>query len=96
MPLYVFIDDATGISWEEVCTIAAMERKCSEPNIRQVIHAPAIVSGVQGITHKVSAGMNEVLSKAAEAHPSSPLADSHLRRSNKEVKTREVAKKYNK
>jgi hypothetical protein len=45
-------------------------------------------------SNKVPSGFNEVLSKVAEAHPTSPVADRHGKKSIKDVKTREIVKKH--
>lgn len=96
MPTYEFRDKTTGRTWEEFTTLAGREEILSDPNVEQVVFAPAFVSGVMGITHKTDDGFKEVLSKAAEAHPLSPLADRVGRPSTKEIKTRRVWNKHNK
>ena len=45
------------------------------PDVRQVLVAPAIVSGVQGMTHKEDSGWKENMQRISEAHPNSPLAE---------------------
>ncbi len=39
-------------------------------------------------------GFNEVLSKVAEAHPGSKLADTHGNKTIKDIKTKQVIKKH--
>ena len=63
-------------------------------HIKQQIHSVNIVGGIQGITHKNDQGFKEVLSKVAEAHPRSPLAKEHRKRTIKEVQTEKVIKKH--
>jgi hypothetical protein len=53
-----------------------------------------VVSGVGSGGVKPGGGLDEIFSKAAEAHPSSPLADRYGKKSIKEIKTREVLKKH--
>jgi hypothetical protein len=61
--------------------------------MQPVVSAPMLVSSVS-TTGKVPDGFKEVLSKVAEKHPNSSVADKHGRRSAKEAKTREIVKKY--
>jgi len=59
--------------------------------------APAFVYDgrpVSGYDSKTDNGFKEVLSKIADAHPHSPLADRYRRKTVKEVKTRQVVKKH--
>jgi hypothetical protein len=56
-----------------------------------------LVSGVSTSNakqNKVPDGFKEVLSKVAEAHPTSAIAEKHGRKSIKDVKTREIVKKH--
>ena len=96
MPTYIFRRESTGEVWEEFISFARREEILQDPDVSQVPFAPAIVSGVIGTSLRVDDGFKEVLSKVAEAHPNSPLADRHLKRGVKEVKTREIVKKHSK
>lgn len=96
MPLYTFENLETGEVWEEFCSISSMQEKIQDSNIKQIIFAPAIVSGVQGLSYRTDGGFNDVLSKVAEAHPDSELADRTLKRGVKEVKTRQAVSKHRK
>ena len=53
-----------------------------------------IVGGVSGVSYRSDQGWKEVQSKIAEAHPTSPFAQQHRRKSIKEVKTEQVIKKH--
>lgn len=67
----------------------------SNPNIERYYERNAalnIVSGVGGI--KTDNGFKEVLSKVAEAHPNSQLADRTLSRSVREHQIDRVVNKY--
>ena len=67
----------------------------SNPNIERYYEGNAalnIVSGVGGI--KTDNGFKEVLSKVAEAHPNSQLADRTLSRSVREHQIDRVVNKY--
>lgn len=63
------------------------------PDIEPVVTAPAIVSGVAGLTHKNDSGFNDMMSRIAAANPTSPLAETYGSKGIKESKTREAVKK---
>jgi hypothetical protein len=63
------------------------------PHIQPIIHAPALVSGVS-TSNRVPDGFKEVLSKVAEAHPSSTVAERYGKKTIKEAKTDQVVKKH--
>lgn len=97
MPTYSFIDTETGEEFDSFMSISARETYLKEnPTIKPLVTAPAIVSGVSASTsnNKVPEGFKEVLSKVAEAHPASVVADRYGKKSIKEVKTREVVRKH--
>jgi hypothetical protein len=94
MPTYRFIDTKTGEKFESFMGIAAREEYLKEnPHLQPVLTAPAIISGT-GSYQKTPSGFSEVLSKVAEAHPASPLAEKHGSKSIKDVKTRQIVKKH--
>ena len=71
MPLYDFQDTETGEVIELNLKIAEKDDFLkANPNLKQVIGAPNIVSGVDGL-RKVDDGFKEVLSKVAEQNPQS-------------------------
>lgn len=96
MPTYNFLDTETGEEFESFMSISARETFLKEnPHIQPVVTAPAIVSGVStSTTNRVPDGFKEVLSKVAEAHPTSEVGQRYGRKSIKEVKTREIVKKH--
>ena len=53
-----------------------------------------IVSSVGSVDSKTDSGFKEVLSKAAEAHPNSPLAERYGRKSVKQTQVDRVRKKH--
>ena len=53
-----------------------------------------IVSSVGSVDSKTDSGFKEVLSKAAEAHPNSPLAERYGRKSVKQTQIDRVRKKH--
>jgi hypothetical protein len=60
-----------------------------------VLTAPAIVSGVSTSTqNRVPDGFKEVLSKVAEAHPASSVADRYGKKSIKQARSDQVVKKH--
>lgn len=97
MPVYEFKDTSTGEQWEDFMTYQQMKDfLSSNPSVHQVIGAPAIISGVAGITHKTDGGFKDVLSKIAEKNPNTPLADQYGSKSVKETKTRAALEKHKK
>ena len=93
MPLYDFQDDETGEIWEERMSYEDMKKLTSEnPNIKLVYTTMNIVSGVGGI--KNDSGFKDMLSRVADANPSSPLAEKHGSKDIKSVKVREAVNKY--
>jgi hypothetical protein len=94
MPTYEFLDTKTNEIFETIMKIAEREEfLINNPHMQPVVSAPMLVSSVS-TTGKVPDGFKEVLSKVAEKHPNSSVADKHGRRSAREAKTREIVKKY--
>ena len=94
MPTYTFENTENGDVFELTMPISERDEyvKCN-PIMKQLITgAPMIVSGHGGI--KTDNGFKEVLSKAAEAHPTSPLGERYGRKSAKDVKTQQVLNKH--
>lgn len=80
MPTYTFKrEECHGDQmelWTDFMSIAKKEKYLEEnPDVRQVLMPVAIVGGIEGKTHKVDDGFKENMSRIAEAHPNSPLAD---------------------
>lgn len=95
MPLYEFRDTETDELFSEIMSYADKIKFLEDnPNIQSVIGTPNIIGGVGGIRN--DDGWNETLSKIAEAHPSSALADRHRRKTTTEVKTENAVKKWRK
>ena len=94
MPLYTFIDKDTNELIELTLRIADYDSfLTSNPNLERYIDSvPGLVSGRGSI--KTDSGFKEVLSKVAEAHPNSELADRTLSRSSTQVKVDNVVNKY--
>ena len=97
MPVYTFLNKKTNEEFTEMMTISDMEKFLKDnPDITQVFNSLNIIGGVQGISHKTDGGWKDNLSRIAEAHPNSPLADRYGKKSIKEVKTRQVIEKHKK
>ena len=95
MPIYTFINTKTGKEFDDMMSISDMENYLAKnKHIKQKITGINIIGGIQGITHKTDGGWKENMSRIAEAHPTSPLADRYGKKSIKQVKTREVIKKH--
>jgi hypothetical protein len=90
MPIYEFRDKTTGEEWEEFLSFSGREEKLKDSNIEQVITAPAIISGIAGVTHKNDSGFTDMMSRIATANPTSPLADKYGDKGIKATKTREA------
>lgn len=94
MPIYTFRDTATNEIFEMMMSIKDLDEYRKQfPNHEKLVDAPNIVSGVS-ITGKNDDGFKDVMSKIAEAHPDSPLADNHSRKSIKQVQTQRAIQKW--
>jgi hypothetical protein len=94
MPVYTFRDRETNELIELTLRIADYDSfLSSNPNLERYIDSvPGLVSGSGSI--KTDSGFKEVLSKVAEAHPNSELADRTLSRSATQVKVDNAVNKY--
>ena len=94
MPYYNFKNNDTGEEWEEFFTISGREEFLkSNPHITQTPSMFGIAGGT-GDRIKNDDGWKENLSRIAEAHPRSNLADRYSKKSTKQVKTDQVLKKH--
>ena len=97
MPSYTFENTKTGEVYDDYMTIAEMETFLEKnKHIKQIIHKVNIVSGVSGVSYRSDQGWKENLSRIAQAHPDSPLADRYGKKSTKEIKTKQVLNKHRK
>ncbi len=98
MPTYQFLNTETAEEFEVLMKISEREEYLkNNPHIQPVLTAPALVSGVStsnSRTGRVPSGFNEVLSKVAEAHPTSKVAQRFGKKSIKQVKTEQIVKKH--
>ncbi len=94
MPLYTFYNKKSKKEHTDMMTISEMEEYLAKnKHISQVIVPINIVAGVSGLTHKNDQGWKENMSRIAEAHPTSPLADRYGKKSIKQIKTQQALKK---
>jgi len=61
MPLYEFENIETGEVETKMMSVADMQEYVKDPNIRQVLAAPQIVSGVRSTISQASNEFNDVL-----------------------------------
>jgi len=98
MPIYTFEDTKTGKTFDDMMSIADKEDFLNKnPHIKQCVTAPNIVSGIVGMGQmKNDGGWKDNMSRIAEAHPTSPLAQRYGKKSIKQVKTEQVIAKHRK
>lgn len=95
MPTYTFENTKTGKVYDEYMSISDRETYLEQnPHVKQLITKINIVSGTGGL--KNDQGWKEMQSRIAEAHPASPFADKHGKKSIKEIKTKQVIEKHRK
>ena len=95
MPTYRFKDHNTGDVWEEIMMIAEMEKFKKKKHIELLPPTQMnIVSGVGTIDGKTDSGWKEVMAKAAEAHPNTPLAERYGKKTVKQTQIEGVMKKH--
>lgn len=101
MPTYNFRNKKTGEITEEFMSISAREEflkknKNLEPYIESAPMFNYSSTGFRSVSEKTDNGFKEVMSKIAEKHPASPLADQYGKRTIKETKSRNVLEKHKK
>lgn len=94
MPIYTIENTENGEVFDVLMKIADKDAWLKRnPHCRQIPTAPNINKGGVGDRVKRDGGMNEVLSKIADANPSSPMAEDFGKKDSKSVVHRKVAKK---
>lgn len=94
MPIYQFRIKETDEVFEEMFTFEQKRVFLEEnPEFEQIIGAPAIISGVSGVTHKTDGGFNDLLNRIGNANPYSPLAQQYGDKSVKATKIRDAVNK---
>ena len=96
MPTYTIKDSDKDEIFDTICTYDELQEFLeNNPQCQKVITAPHIVSGVAGKTYKVDDGFKENMSRIAEAHPNSPMAQTYgSNRNHKEIKTYNAITKH--
>ena len=95
MPIYTFENTKTGKVYDDMMSISEKESFLKKnKHIKQLLTTINISSGVVGVNMKNDGGWKDNLSRIAEAHPNSQLAQQHKKRSIKEVKTQQVVEKH--
>ena len=94
MPTYRFQNLKTGIVYEDFMSIAEMEKLKRNKNVKLLPPTQMnIVSSVGSVDSKTDSGFKEVLSKAAEAHPNSPLAERYGRKTVRQTQVQAAREK---
>ena len=97
MPTYRFYDKVKDTEYEELMTIAEMEKFIKKKHITLLPPTQMnIVSTTGTIDGKTDDGWKEQLSRIAEKHPDSNLGKRYRRRGIKEAKTKDVLEKHRK
>jgi len=95
MPTYTFYNKRTKKQYDDYMSISEMEEFLEKnKHISQVIHKINIVSGVSGLSYKQDSGWKDNMSRIAEAHPNSPLAQRYGKKTIKQSQTEQVLKKH--
>ena len=97
MPTYTLFNEQAGVEYEDYMTIKEYEQLLKNNSFIKRVwdSAPAVVGDhMMGVGPKNDAGLNENMSRIAEAHPGSPMADRYGGNTTKDNKTRAVLKKH--
>ena len=97
MPTYRFYNTKTKEEYEELMSIAEMETLIKKKHITLMPPTQMnIVGSVGQLDSKTDSGWKEMLSRVAEAHPESNLADRYGKKTNAQIKTKNLLNKYRK
>jgi hypothetical protein len=99
MPTYTFYDEASGIEWTEMLSIADRTKFLEDnKHIKQAVVPVAVVGDhVMGVGPKTDSGFEERMSQIANSHPGSPLASRYKsNESHAKIKARSVIDKHKK
>lgn len=97
MPTYVFLNTKTKKQFEEFMSISAKEQYLKDnPHLQQILTPTALVTMVGSLEGKTDNTFKEVMSKIAEKHPASPLAERYGKKSSKDVKIKQLREKHRK
>jgi len=94
MPIYTFLNKKTNEEYDEMMSISEMEDYLKKnKHITQIIKGINIVSSTGERTGKTDSGWKENLSRIAEAHPQSNLAQRYGKKDIKQIKTEQALAK---
>ena len=95
MPTYIITNTDTNETTEKFCSWNELGIFLEEnPNFKNELTTPKIISGIEGKTQKVDDGFTENMQRISEAHPNSPMAEKFgTNRKNKDKKTFDAVKK---
>ena len=96
MPTYRFLNTKTGEEYEDLISIAEMEKLKKKKHIELLPPTQMnIISSTGSLDSKTDSGWKDTLSKISEAHPNSHLANQYgARRSVKDTQIANVRKKH--
>ena len=95
MPTYNFRNKKTNEEWQDLMTIAEMEKFVKKRHIELLPPSQLnIVSGVGSVDGKTDSGWKEVMSKISEAHPASNLAERYGKKTVKQSQIEKTIKKH--
>jgi len=96
MPTYTIENTLTGEVYDEFLSISDKEALIeANPHLKQIIGAPALVGGTGDRTRPPD-GFKQVLSKIADANPTSGLADTYGGKDKKSSAIRDSLKRVKK
>ena len=97
MPTYTFFNKKTRKEFTEMMSISEMEEYPDKNHhISQVIVPINIVAGIGSTNIKNDQGWKDNMSRIAEAHPTSPLAERYGKKTIKQIKTQQALAKNKK
>lgn len=97
MPTYTFFNKKTRKEFTEMMSISEMEEYLNKNHhISQVIVPINIVAGIGSTNIKNDQGWKDNMSRIAEAHPTSPLAERYGKKTIKQIKTQQALAKNKK
>jgi len=97
MPIYTFYNKKTKKEYDDMMSISEMESYLQKnKHITQVLQPINIVAGIGSTNIKMNQGWKDNMSRIAEAHPTSPLAERYGKKTIKQIKTQQALAKNKK
>ena len=95
MPTYRFLNTKTNEEYEDLMSMADMEKFIKKKHIELLPPTQMnIISSTGSLDSKTDSGWKDTLSKISEAHPNSHLANQYGRKSNTDVQVANMKKKH--